>query len=110
MKVNALKENEEAKGELQIIVENKNQKTHKGWWVYGEGNHIFKDEETLDEYELEFLNENMQEIEALYLAVCKMEYFPMECTMHGYLKKEILANQNTLVVSDFEILYIEGCE
>jgi hypothetical protein len=105
MKVDVLQDNEESKSEVKIIVE----KTYKGWWVYGEEHHVFKDEQTLDEYDLEFLNENMQELQDLYLAVCEMEYFPMECTMTGYLKKDILKNQNTLIVSDFEILYIQGC-
>ena len=29
---------------VEIIVENSIIKTHKGWWIYGEGQHIFKDE------------------------------------------------------------------
>ena len=74
-----------------------------GWWVYGEGQHIFKDETTLEEWELTFPNENMQELAELYLAVCEMEYFPMECMMKGNLKND------TLIVADFEILYIQGC-
>ena len=77
--------------------------TLTGWWVYGEGQHIFKDEETLEEYDLVFSNENMQELVELYLSVCEMEYFPMECEMIGLL------NGNILEVSDFEILYIQGC-
>ena len=82
---------------------------YTGWWIYGEGQHIFKDEQTLDEYDLEFLNENMEELRDLYLAVSEMEYFPMECAMTGHLKKDVLERQNTLIVSDFEILYIQGC-
>jgi hypothetical protein len=109
MKVNVLKDGEEAQSEVKIIVENTKEKTYKGWWVYGEGQHIFKDEQTLDEYDLEFLNENMEELRDLYLAVSEMEYFPMECAMTGHLKKDVLERQNTLIVSDFEILYIEGC-
>ena len=77
--------------------------TYKGWWVYGEGQHIFKDEATLEEWNLKFLNENMEELVALYLAVCEMEYFPMECMMQGNLQND------TLIVADFEILYIQGC-
>ena len=77
--------------------------TLTGWWVYGEGQHIFKDEETLEEYDLVFSNENMEELVELYLSVCEMEYFPMECEMIGLL------NGNILEVSDFEILYIQGC-
>ena len=74
-----------------------------GWWVYGEEQHIFKDETTLEEWELTFPNENMQELAELYLAVCEMEYFPMECMMQGNLQND------TLIVADFEILYIQGC-
>ena len=85
-------------------------KTYKGWWVYGEGQHIFKDEQTLVEYDLEFLDENMVELKELYLAVCEMEYFPMECTMSGNFKKDVLDKNETLLVSDFEILYFGGCE
>lgn len=78
-------------------------KTFTGWWVYGEGQHIFKDEVTLEEYDLVFLNENMEELAELYLAVCEMEYFPMECEMQGIL------NDTILTVQAFEILYIQGC-
>ena len=74
-----------------------------GWWVYGEGHHIFKDEETLEEYDLIFPEENMEELVKLYLAVCEMEYFPMECQMSGILSGSILS------VEEFEILYIQGC-
>ena len=83
--------------------------TYKGWWVHGEEQHIFKDQQTLQEYDLEFPNENMEELRTLYLAVCEMEYFPMECAMTGYFKKDILEKQNKLIVVNFEILYIEGC-
>jgi len=78
-------------------------KTYVGWWVYGEGQHIFKDEETLEEYDLIFLEENMEELVELYLSVCEMEYFPMECQMTGILSSSILS------VQEFEILYIQGC-
>ena len=78
-------------------------KEYVGWWVYGEEQHIFKDETTLEEWELTFPNENMQELAELYLAVCEMEYFPMECMMQGNLQND------TLIVTDFEILYIQGC-
>ena len=74
-----------------------------GWWVYGEGQHIFKDEQTLDEYDLVFHNENMEELVELYVSVCEMEYFPMECEMKGTL------TGNILTVQAFEILYIQGC-
>ena len=77
--------------------------TLTGWWVYGEGQHIFKDEATLVEYDMIFPNENMEELVELYLAVCEMEYFPMESEITGFL------NGNILEVSDFKILYIQGC-
>ena len=78
-------------------------KTFTGWWVYGEGQHIFKDEATLEEYDLVFPNENMEELAELYLALCEMEYFPMECKMTGS------SNSTILTVQEFEILYIQGC-
>tara|TARA_B110000091_G_scaffold180954_1_gene198048 strand:+ start:553 stop:951 length:399 start_codon:yes stop_codon:yes gene_type:complete len=78
-----------------------------GWWVYGEGHHIFKDEETLEEYDLIFPEENMEELVELYLAVCEMEYFPMECEMTGYIF--YIDKVPVLQVSNFEILYIQGC-
>ena len=74
-----------------------------GWWGYGEGQHIFKDELTLEEYDLVFPNENMEELVELYVSVCEMEYFPMECQMTGILIGSILS------VQEFEILYIQGC-
>ena len=76
---------------------------YTGWWVYGEGQHIFKDEKSLGEWGLTFPNENMEELVELYLAVCEMEYFPMECIMQGNLQND------TLQVADFEITYIQGC-
>jgi hypothetical protein len=78
-------------------------KTYVGWWVYGEGQHIFKDEQSLDEYDLIFPNENMDDLVELYVSVCEMEYFPMECQMTGVLSGSILS------VQEFEILYIQGC-
>ena len=78
-------------------------KTYLGWWVYGEGQHIFKDELTLAEYDLTFPNENMEELVELYVSVCEMEYLPMECEMKGILIGSILS------VQEFEILYIQGC-
>ena len=88
---------------IQIIAENSDENTYTGWWVYGEGQHIFKDETTLEEWNLEFPNENMEELVALYLSVCEMEYFPMECDMKGNVQND------TLEVTDFEITYIQGC-
>ena len=108
MKVDVFSDEKEKSG-MKILVENTEQKEYIGWWVYGEGQHIFKDEQTLEEYDMEFPNENMEELIELYLAVCEMEYFPMECKMTGHLKKELVEKQTTLIVSDFEILYIQGC-
>ena len=108
MKIDVSSDEKEKRG-MKILVENTEQKEYIGWWVYGEGQHIFKDEQTLEEYDMEFPNENMQELIELYLAVCEMEYFPMECKMTGHLKKELAEKQTTLIVSDFEILYIQGC-
>lgn len=82
----------------------KNSQEFTGWWVYGEGQHIFKDELTLNESELVFLNEDMDEIVELYLAVSEMEYFPMECKMTGVLKN------NVLQVTEFDITHVEGCD
>ena len=87
----------------QIIAEHSDKNIYTGWWVYGESQHIFKDEATLEEWNLEFPNENMEELVALYLSVCEMEYFPMECNMIGRLQNDILE------VTDFEITYIQGC-
>jgi len=88
---------------IQIIDEPSDENTYTGWWVYGEGQHIFKDEATLEEFDLVFPNENMKELVALYLSVCEMEYFPMECDMKGNVQND------TLEVTDFEITYIQGC-
>ena len=98
-----------ADNKINIIVENTKQKDYLGWWIYGEGNHIFKDELTLEEWDLEFLNEDVKEINKLYLAVCEMEYFPMECKMTGHFRSDIIKKQKTLMVESFEILYIQGC-
>ena len=109
MQFDAGKDGKELKRGVEIIVENTITKKYEGWWVYGEGQHIFKDEKTLLEYDLEFPNENMQELQNLYLAICEMEYFPMECAITGHIKKDILEKQDILVVTNFEILYIQGC-
>ena len=109
IKVSADKEEIPSESVVKILVENTEEKSYNGWWVYGEGQHIFKDEESLEEWDLEFPNENMQELEELYLAICEMEYFPMECEMIGYKRKDILKNETTLIVLDFNILYIQGC-
>jgi len=104
-----ISKDDRAKSEIEVIVKNTNVEIYQGWWVYGEGQHIFKDEKTLDEYNMEFPNENMEELRALYLAVCEMEYFPMECQIKGQLKKNIFKKESIIIVSQFEILYVEGC-
>ena len=109
IKVSDDKEEIPSESVVKIIVENTEEKRYNGWWVYGEGQHIFKDEESLEEWNLEFSNENMQELKELYLAICEMEYFPMECEMIGHKRKDILKNETTLIVLDFNILYIQGC-
>ena len=108
MKVDNSSDNEKESG-IKIVVENTEQKAYTGWWVYGEDQHIFKDEESLEEWDLEFPNEDMEELVELYLAVCEMEYFPMECKTIGHFKKELVKNQKILVVNNFEILYVQGC-
>jgi hypothetical protein len=88
---------------------NLEENTFKGWWIYGQRQHIFKDEVSLEEWNLEFPNENMEELKNLYLAVCEMEYFPMESKMTGYFKNNDALEEKTFIVTDFEILYIQGC-
>ena len=109
IKVSNNKEEISSESVVKILVENTEEKSYNGWWVYGEGQHIFKDEESLEEWDLEFPNENMEELEELYLAICEMEYFPMECEMIGYKRKDIFKNETILIVSEFNILYIQGC-
>ena len=109
IKVSADKEEIPSEGVVKIVVESTEEKSYNGWWVYGEGQHIFKDEESLEEWNLEFPNENMEELKELYLAICEMEYFPMECEIIGHKRKDVLENITTLIVSEFNILYIQGC-
>ena len=103
LKTSAEAEKTQKKSRIQIIADNSDENTYTGWWVYGEGQHIFKDEATLEEFDLVFPNENTEELVALYLSVCEMEYFPMECDMKGNVQND------TLEVTDFEITYIQGC-
>ncbi|MAM05094.1 MAG: hypothetical protein CMD06_03945 [Flavobacteriales bacterium] len=93
----------------ELIDENIETQNYIGWWIYGEGQHLFKDEKTLQEWDLEFLNEDMKELEKLYLAVCEMEYFPMEFQITGYLRKTNNSEKTTLIAQSFKILYIQGC-
>ena len=103
LKISAEAEKITKESRIQIIAENSDENTYTGWWVYGEGQHIFKDEATLEEFDLIFPNENMEELVALYLSVCEMEYFPLECIIQGNLQNK------SLEVVDFEITYIQGC-
>ena len=84
--------------------ENNTSTSLSGWWVYGEGLHSFKDEESLEEYNLQFLNEDSLELIELYLSIVEMEYFPMETNITGVRKDE------NFYVDDFEITYIVGCD
>ena len=99
-----------SKSKNNIISESLRKTNYSGSWIYGEGMHIFKDDKSLEEYNIKFINEDMQELQALYLAVCEMEYFPMECVMYGRIVSPVLSNQKNLLVDSFEILYIQGCE
>ena len=92
-----------------LLDENIETQNYIGWWIYGEGQHLFKDEKSLQEWDLEFLNEDMKELEKLYLAVCEMEYFPMEFQITGYLRKTNNSEKKTLIAQSFKILYIQGC-
>lgn len=81
--------------------------THTGWWVYGQGHHIFKDEKTLEEWKMFFLNEDKEEVELLYLEITEMEYFPLECTIQANIFEK--DNEKIVEIADFEITYIQGC-
>ena len=109
IKVSAEKEEIPSESVVKFVAENTEEKSHIGWWVYGEGQHVFKDEESLEEWDLEFPNENMEELQELYLAICEMEYLPMECEMIGHKREDLLENETILIVSEFNILYIQGC-
>lgn len=75
-----------------------------GWWVYGEGYHSFMDEVSLEEYSLDFLNEDSLDLIELYMSVTEMEYFPLEVEIKFENKKD------SLLVHDFNITYIQGCD
>ena len=89
MKFDTSSNSEKTESKLEFIVQNTKLKTYQGWWVYGEGQHIFKDEESLEEFDLEFRNEDPQEIIELYLAICEMEYLPMEYEIIAHRRKDI---------------------
>ena len=109
IQVDTIFDNKQDKSEI-VIKTKILTKEYTGWWIYGEGHHIFKDEESLEEWNLEFQNENMKELEELYISITNMEYFPMECKMIGEKETNVLTKEIKLLVSDFEILYIQGCE
>ena len=81
--------------------------SYTGWWVYGGGHHVFKDEKTLEEWEMFFLNDEKKDMEILYLEISEMEYFPLECIIQANLfEKE---GKKIIEIADFDITYIEGC-
>ena len=54
-----------------------------------------------------FLNEEKEDMQALYLEVAGMEYFPLECIIQANLfEKE---GKKNIEIADLEITYIEGC-
>lgn len=81
--------------------------TYTGWWVYGEGEHIFKDSETLEEWEVFFINDDKKDMGALYLEVAQMEYVALECTIEASLFQN--ENKKIAEIASFKITYIEGC-
>ena len=85
------------------------QKKYDGWWIYGEGHHVFKDKLSLEEWELVFLNEDRKQIKELYLSISKMEYFPIEIIIIGTTKLDKISGNSYLNVLDFDITYVEGC-
>ena len=75
-----------------------------GWWIYGEGLHLYKDEISLEENIIHFLNEDSLNLIELYMSVTEMEYFPLEVEIKFENKKD------SLLVHDFNITYIQGCD
>ena len=78
--------------------------TSSGWWIYGEGLHLYKDEISLEENVIHFLNEDSSDLIELYMSVTEMEYFPLEVDIKFENKKD------SLLVHDFNITYIQGCD
>lgn len=78
-------------------------KDYNGWWIYGDSFHLFKDEKSLQEFEIRFLKERKEDLELLYLEVAEMEYFPVDCSINGYVRND------TLYVFDLKIIYVQGC-
>ena len=88
-------------------IENTEEKTYLGWWVYGEGQHIFKDEQSLGEWDLFFPKENMDELVDLYLSITEMEYFPVESVIQANVFEKESAK--IIEIADLEVTYIQGC-
>ena len=82
--------------------------TYTGWWIYGQNHHIFKDEATLEEWIISFINEDPDQVKTLFLEIAEMEYFPLECIMHGRIIQK--KKDKILEVSNFEITHIQGCD
>ena len=59
---------------------------------------------SLEENVIHFLNEDSLELIELYISVTEMEYFPLEVDVKFEKSKE------NLLVHDFEITYIQGCD
>ena len=76
-----------------------------GWWIYGEGQHIYKDSKSLKEFDLIFPNEDSLYIIDLYLSVTEMNYLSIETNFYAFVNDDSL-----LQVDDFEITYIQGCD
>ena len=85
-------------------------KEYTGWWIYGNNIHLFKDEASLEEWVLDFSNEDEEELKNLYLSISEMEYFPIEIKISGEKKINLTTLELTLIVFDFEILYVQGCD
>ena len=85
-------------------------KEYTGWWIYGNNIHLFKDEASLEEWVLDFSNEDEEELKNLYLSISEMEYFPIETKISGEKKINLTTLELTLIVFDFEILYVQGCD
>ena len=64
--VSISKDNNHSKNDIVVTIKNTKTETYQGWWIYGEGQHIFKDEKTLGEYRLEFPKENMHDLALNY--------------------------------------------
>ena len=85
-------------------------KEYTGWWIYGNNIHLFKDEASLEEWVLDFSNEDEEELKNLYLSISEMEYFPIEIKISGEKNINLTTLELTLIVFDFEILYVQGCD